>query len=55
MLLLKSTLSPVRQEYTRNKYRVLLTRAREGMVIWIPEGDPGDPTRSVTAMNETAG
>jgi hypothetical protein len=46
--------NPVRQEFTRNKYRVLLTRAREGMVIWIPEGDPTDPTRSVTSMNETA-
>ncbi len=34
------------QQFLLNKYRVLLTRAREGMVIWIPEGDTNDPTRS---------
>jgi len=36
---------PVRRAYIINKYRVLLTRAREGMVIWVPKGDPADPTR----------
>src|SRR3954452_8450307 len=25
------------QQYLLNKYRVLLTRARQGMVIWVPE------------------
>ena len=30
--------------YVRNRYRVLLTRARLGMVIWIPPGKAGDPT-----------
>jgi len=34
-----------RQMYLKNAYRVLLTRARQGMVIVIPEGDPEDPTR----------
>jgi len=34
-----------RKKYTLNKYRVLLTRAREGMVIWVPKGDESDPTR----------
>jgi len=29
---------PVRRQYTANKYRVLLTRARRGMVIWVPRG-----------------
>jgi DUF2075 family protein len=33
------------RRYVVNKYRVLLTRAREGMVLWVPPGDPGDPTR----------
>ena len=33
------------QEYTVNRYRVLLTRARKGLVIWVPKGDPNDPTR----------
>ena len=28
-----------------NAYRVLLTRARHGAVIWVPRGDPRDPTR----------
>ena len=34
-----------KQEYLRNSYRVLLTRARQGMVIFVPEGDSADPTR----------
>jgi catechol 2,3-dioxygenase-like lactoylglutathione lyase family enzyme len=34
-----------RQMYLKNAYRVLLTRARQGMVIVIPPGDPEDPTR----------
>lgn len=34
-----------RQTYLKNAYRVLLTRARQGMVIVIPEGNPDDPTR----------
>jgi hypothetical protein len=31
--------------YLRNAYRVLLTRARQGMVVFVPPGDPRDPTR----------
>jgi len=34
-----------RQMYQKNAYRVLLTRARQGMVIFVPEGDDGDLTR----------
>lgn len=34
-----------RQRYLINAYRVLLTRARQGMVIVIPEGDKDDHTR----------
>jgi hypothetical protein len=34
------------QRYLRNAYRVLLTRARQGMVIYVPPGNPSDPTRS---------
>jgi len=34
-----------RQMYLKNAYRVLLTRARQGMVIVVPEGDAADPTR----------
>ena len=31
--------------YLKNSYRVLLTRARQGMVIFIPKGDNDDNTR----------
>ncbi len=34
-----------RADYVRNAYRVLLTRARQGMVIFVPQGDAGDATR----------
>lgn len=33
------------KQYLLNKYRVLLTRAREGIVIFVPEGDSNDETR----------
>jgi hypothetical protein len=36
---------PERQLYQKNAYRVLLTRARQGMVIVVPEGDSSDTTR----------
>ena len=36
---------PERKQYLKNAYRVLLTRARQGMVIVVPNGDPADPTR----------
>ncbi len=36
---------PERQIYQKNAYRVLLTRARQGMVIFVPEGDDDDLTR----------
>ena len=31
--------------YLKNAYRVLLTRARQGMVIYVPAGSDGDWTR----------
>lgn len=34
---------PINREYQINAYRVLLTRARQGMVIVVPEGDNGVP------------
>ena len=37
--------SDMRRMYQLNAYRVLLTRARQGMVICIPEGNPDDATR----------
>lgn len=35
-----------RRNYLKNAYRVLLTRARQGMVIVVPEGQVDDPTRA---------
>lgn len=46
--------SGVRQRYLLNSYRVLLTRAREGLVLWIPEGDEADDTRAPGPLNDTA-
>lgn len=37
--------SKARRDYLKNTYRVLLTRARQGVVIFIPEGDDNDHTR----------
>ncbi|HOQ89573.1 MAG TPA: DUF2075 domain-containing protein, partial [Candidatus Hydrogenedentes bacterium] len=34
-----------RRKYQKNAYRVLLTRARQGMVIFVPPGNRNDPTR----------
>lgn len=34
-----------RKQYLKNAYRVLLTRARQGMVIVVPEGNTEDGTR----------
>ncbi|MFC0877077.1 DUF2075 domain-containing protein [Saccharicrinis sp. FJH2] len=42
-----------RKHYLKNAYRVLLTRARQGMVIVIPEGDKDDPTRLPEYYNST--
>ncbi len=36
------------QIYLKNAYRVLLTRARQGFIIFIPYGDADDPTMSPT-------
>lgn len=37
---------PDSRTYLRNAYRVLLTRARQGIVVFVPPGDPADPTRA---------
>lgn len=39
--------------YLKNAYRVLLTRARQGMAIYIPEGDMHDHTRQPEIYNFT--
>jgi hypothetical protein len=42
-----------RKQYQKNAYRVLLTRARQGMVIFVPEGNTDDPTRSSKYYDST--
>lgn len=42
-----------RQRYLENAYRVLLTRARQGMVIVVPHGAGDDPTRQADFYDPT--
>lgn len=42
-----------RQKYLINAYRVLLTRARKGMIILIPEGNSEDHTRDPVFYDKT--
>ncbi|MBK6726499.1 MAG: DUF2075 domain-containing protein [Xanthomonadales bacterium] len=44
---------PERQRYQLNAYRVLLTRARQGMVVVVPEGATQDATRSPSCYDGT--
>lgn len=42
-----------RQTYQKNAYRVLLTRARQGMVIFVPPGSEEDQTRQRSFYDPT--
>lgn len=42
-----------RKLYLKNAYRVLLTRARQGMVIFVPQGEDTDLTRPRRFYDET--
>lgn len=41
----ESVNDPTSQGYLANAYRVLLTRARQGLIIFVPEGEVADATR----------
>lgn len=41
-----------RRTYVANSYRVLLTRGRQGMVVFLPEGSDDDVTRPPEAYNQ---
>ena len=43
-----------RRDYAINRYRVLLTRAREGMAIWVPTGSASDTTRPPAKYDSVA-
>jgi hypothetical protein len=42
------------RSYHMNAYRVLLTRARKGLIIWVPPGDPGNLSMLPQEMDEVA-
>jgi hypothetical protein len=42
-----------RKLYLKNAYRVILTRARQGMAIFVPKGDAADATRPPDYYNDT--
>jgi hypothetical protein len=46
--------NPEKRIYRKNAYRVLLTRARQGMIIFIPKGDTGDLTNDPDEFDSTA-
>lgn len=48
-----NVLDQSRQTYLSNAYRVLLTRARQGMVIFVPAGSAKDETRTPAYYDET--
>lgn len=43
----------LQQFYMKNAYRVLLTRARKGMIIFVPEGDSKDESRKKEVYDST--
>lgn len=47
------TNDPLIRTYLKNSYRVLLTRARQGMIIFVPKGDTADSTRSPDYYDST--
>jgi hypothetical protein len=42
------------RDFRLNTYRVLLTRARYETIIWVPTGEPNDPTREPELFDRTA-
>ena len=50
----KANVDPQKHKYRVNSYRVLLTRARQGMIIYIPKPDDSDSSRLHNQFDETA-
>jgi hypothetical protein len=46
--------NPERRNFRQNAYRVLLTRARQGMIIFVPGGDAKDTTNLPNEFDSTA-
>jgi DUF2075 family protein len=49
----RQVLKEERRLYLKNAYRVLLTRARQGMIIVVPTGTKEDPTRNPKYYDST--
>ncbi len=49
----KAINSEIDKSYLRNAYRVLMTRARQGLIIFIPYGENLDPTRPIELYDNT--
>ena len=49
----KAINSEIAKSYLRNAYRVLMTRARQGLIIFIPYGENLDPTRPIELYDNT--
>ena len=43
-----------RRRFVGNAYRVLMTRAREGLAVWVPMGAADDMTRDPVVLDATA-
>ena len=41
----KTITNETKRKYLKNAFRVLLTRARQGMIIFVPKGDQNDKSR----------
>jgi len=46
--------NPEKRIYRKNAYRVLLTRARQGVIIFVPKGNLDDPTVNSEEFDSTA-
>jgi hypothetical protein len=46
--------NPERRKYRQNAYRVLLTRARQGMILFVPIGSPDDTSVDADEFDATA-
>jgi DUF2075 family protein len=44
---------PEKRLYLKNAYRVILTRARQGMIVFVPKGAAEDPTRPPAYYDQT--
>jgi hypothetical protein len=50
----KRVLDPARRAFLMNSYRVLMTRARQGFVVFVPRGDRRDSTRDPAIYDSIA-